>query len=145
MSDNATILRLEKINSVYVQTIREQDARIAALEAQLAAAEAELAEIDNALWASMGDEKYDRAKRVNFLLREGSLKHQAEQQLAAAQERERIFRAEADYYLAYIYRGIFEDERERGEFEDDAIRIANNIMASLKQSALAEAQKENER
>lgn len=67
-----------------------------------------------------------------------------EAQLAAAQERERIFRAEADYYLAYIYRGIFEDERERGEFEDDAIRIANNIMASLKQSALAAAQTDRE-
>lgn len=92
---NATIDQLTRINTVYVQTIREQDARIASLETQL----------------------------------------------AAAQERERIFRAEADYYLAYIYRGIFEDERERGEFEDDAIRIANNIMASLKQSALAAAQK----
>lgn len=36
---NATIERLERINTVYVQTIREQDARIASLEAQLAAAQ----------------------------------------------------------------------------------------------------------
>lgn len=36
---NATIKRLERINTVYVQTIREQDARIAELEQQLAAAQ----------------------------------------------------------------------------------------------------------
>lgn len=36
---NATIDQLTRINTVYVQTIREQDARIASLETQLAAAQ----------------------------------------------------------------------------------------------------------
>lgn len=129
---NATIERLEKINAVYAQTIREQDERIAALEAQLAAAEAELAEIDNALWASMGDEKYDRAKRVNFLLREGSLKHQAEQQLAAAQEREEALRAGFTACIDTLWRYARIAARERGESETSQLMSANEAVGHFR-------------
>lgn len=91
---NATIERLERINTVYVQTIREQDARIAELEAQLAAATAlrpdetdtltpdELRQEVRNLYATIEALHGEINGRNDELFAQG-------RQLAAAQERER--------------------------------------------------------